>query len=185
MPDYLTQLDTKLFYLINMNLQNGILDTIMPYLTKVRHWRLFIFLAWLALMLWGGRKGRTLALLLIPAIAVIDIGLDRILKPFIERIRPCHAYSDVHLLIGCPSSSSFPSNHSANLFTAATLFATYYGKKISLACFVLAATVGFSRVYVGVHYPFDVVGGAMFGVAWGTVFMSFWHFLGIRERRSL
>jgi membrane-associated phospholipid phosphatase len=72
----------------------------------------------------------------------------------------------VRLLVGCSDSFSFPSGHATNAFALAAFFATYYRRRAVLL-FVMAALVGYSRIYVGVHYPLDVLGGAFLGVTFG------------------
>ena len=85
-----------------------------------------------------------------------------ILKPFFDRPRPCKELIDVIIYSRCSSNPSFPSNHASNIFTLATLFAGVYRKTASLA-FTIAILVCLSRVYLGVHYPADVLFGAFIG----------------------
>lgn len=63
-------------------------------------------------------------------------------------------------------SFPFPSHSAANVFALAAVIAIFY-RKLTVPVFVAAALVGYSRVYVGVHYPLDVFGGAVLGIAWG------------------
>ncbi|OGP81379.1 MAG: hypothetical protein A2Y95_05810 [Deltaproteobacteria bacterium RBG_13_65_10] len=170
----LSTLDKDLFYLVNGHLHGSLLDVFFPYLTKVRHWRVPIAVVWFAVFMFGGRRGRIVALLMIPAIAAADIVNDRVLKTFFDRVRPCNAFGDVRLLIGCPGSSSFPSGHATNAFSAATLLASFYGWRIGVPSLLLAGLIGYSRVYVGVHYPFDVLASAVVGSAWATLVYLAW-----------
>ena len=165
----LSTLDAWLFHVVNGGLRCDFLDVAMPYLTKIRHWRIPLGILWLYLFFYGGQRGRIVALLMIPAIAVSDVGGNRVLKKLIERDRPCLIFDDVHLLVGCARSSSLPSIHALNIFTAATLFSAFYGPWIRLLVFSIALMVGFSRVYVGVHYPLDVLAGAALGAGWGIL----------------
>jgi undecaprenyl-diphosphatase len=169
--DLITHLDTLLFYFVNQELQGPFLDEAMPYLTRVRNWYVLLGALWVALMLWGGRRGRTVALLLIPAIALVDQLNDHGLKPLVGRVRPCHGLPDVRLLISGSKSASFPSSHAWNIFTAATIFSHFYNRAVGIVCFVVAALVAFSRIYVGVHYPLDVLAGALLGILCGTLFV--------------
>jgi undecaprenyl-diphosphatase len=83
----------------------------------------------------------------------------------------------VHLLVHCGGGKSFPSSHAANNFGAATIL-TYFYRKIAWIFFSLAALVAFSRVYVGVHYPFDVLAGAILGMAISAILLLiYWVYL--------
>lgn len=87
--------------------------------------------------------------------------------------RPCHALQNVHLLVSCGSGFSFPSSHAVNNFAGALILAFFFPRN-KWWFFGIAAIVAFSRVYVGVHYPFDVIGGAVIGLfCAGCVLLAF------------
>ena len=99
----------------------------------------------------------------------------RVLKPFFGRFRPCHPEFFIEggrFLLGYEHSYAFPSAHATNVFAQAAYFSLVY-RKCTPWFFVFAALIGYSRIYVGVHYPLDVlfgmvcgcaVGGAVYGV---------------------
>jgi undecaprenyl-diphosphatase len=85
------------------------------------------------------------------------------LKLGIGRDRPPKLYPEPRALVHVPHDASFPSGHAASSFACATMLA-FYVPRAAPALFLLAAAIAWSRVYVGVHYPFDVLGGAVLGV---------------------
>jgi len=85
------------------------------------------------------------------------------LRQRIGRERPNVAYADPKPLVHPPHDGSFPSGHATVSFACATVL-SFYAPRAAPAFFVLAAAIAWSRVYVGVHYPLDVLGGAVLGV---------------------
>ena len=100
------------------------------------------------------------------AVAVADWSATG-LKALIDRPRPPLRYPEPKPLVALPHDASFPSGHAATSFAAATML-SFAAPRLSPFLFLLAAAIGFSRVYVGVHYPLDVIGGAALGVAVAT-----------------
>ena len=171
--EFLQSLDEVLFHFINGNLANPVTDKLMPFITERDHWFIFYILVWLYLFIEGGARGRIAALLILPLILITDQTANNIIKPFFQRIRPCHVLEDVHLLINCSESLAFPSNHAVNNFAAATLFSYFY-PRMKYFLFIGALIVALSRVFVGVHYPFDVFGGAAIGIIIAILIIYIW-----------
>ncbi|HET9951158.1 MAG TPA: phosphatase PAP2 family protein [Candidatus Eisenbacteria bacterium] len=119
--------------------------------------------------LWMQRKRGVLALLILAAtIAVSDQTSAKLLKPIFKRQRPSVVVADSRPFFGVRGSYSFPSVHATNSFAAAmVLDAVFPGARPAL--FTLAALVGYSRVYVGDHWPSDVLAGMLLGslIGWG------------------
>ena len=90
------------------------------------------------------------------------------LKDLIARSRPCHIDETIKLLVERPTSYSCPSTHTAWAFAAATSIYLYF-KRAGIVTFVIAAIMGFSRMYMFVHFPTDVVFGIILGVVLGIV----------------
>lgn len=159
----LIQLDTALFYFLNVKLQNGFFNFLMPILTNLDYWRVPIGLMVISLLVFGKKKGRITVILLVLGITLSDQTCNSLIKPLVGRIRPCNVLENIHLLINCTKSYSFPSSHAMNMFTGVTLLSYSY-RKIRVILFIMAILVSYSRIYVGVHYPFDVLAGAILGV---------------------
>ena len=94
-------------------------------------------------------------------------GVSRVLKHWVGRARPQVASSEPEPLVDLPSSDSFPSGHATIGFACATVLALAV-PRLRVPLYVLAALIAFSRVYVGVHYPFDVLAGAVLGLLLGV-----------------
>ncbi len=166
--DTLSQIDTWLFYAINHGLSNGLFDTVMPIFTSVTWWRPIYAIA-LVLLLWkGGVRGRWAAATLVVMIAVFDPLSTLLLKNPIDRLRPFNVLPDAINLIGMVGNGagSFPSNHALNNTAAAVILHHYYPQRTWLWV-AIAALMGVSRIYVGVHWPSDVLGGAVLGMVGG------------------
>ncbi len=173
--DFLSQLDTALFYFFNVQLSNPVFDAVMPVITATGNWRILaipIGLFWF----WKGRsKGRWAILYAVFAWGLSDLFNSNLVKSVFERPRPCLALSDVHLLVGCGQTYSFPSGHAVTSFAIATFLTLVY-PRARWVLFPLAFLVSYSRIAVGVHYPFDIlvgwVEGALFGYLFYRLFIS-------------
>lgn len=166
----LRALDAWFFELINRSLQNPLFDLLMPILSTKRYALLPAAVGILMLMVWGGRRMWILLAVGVAAVALSDLGTN-LIKATLHRTRPCHVIPDVHLLAGCTRSFSLPSNHASNMFAIATVGWLGF-RRWRWALFVLATGVAYSRVYVGVHYPADVLAGALWGatIGWTATF---------------
>ena len=119
----------------------------------------------------GGTKGKLAVLGIILLIIVTDQTGYRLLKEYFARPRPCNALTDVLTPLGCTGSFSFPSNHALNNFAAAMFFYRLF-PKLKWVLFITASLVAISRVYLGLHYPSDIFGGAVIGLAFGYLFAT-------------
>ncbi len=171
--EVLQSIDVSLFYFFNSTIANPLTDKFMPFITERNNWFIFYVLIWLYLFLNGGRKGKAAALMILLLILFADQSADKILKPLFQRIRPCNFLQDVHLLINCSKSYSFPSNHAVNNFAAAVLFSYFY-PALKYFLFTGAFLVSISRVMCGVHYPFDIAAGAVYGILCAYLFIYLW-----------
>ena len=103
------------------------------------------------------KKGKIVLFLLIISLGINDYICASIIKPTIARLRPSHEFLEyINLLVPRGGKWSMPSNHASNMFVLATIISTFYSKTRA-GIFLIAILVSFSRVYVGVHYPMDVI----------------------------
>jgi undecaprenyl-diphosphatase len=157
--------DTRLYQLINGLSGSPILDWVMLGLSSVYPW-VAVGVAFVALVLWK----HTRALLLLCVVLGLTIGASdfvtyQVLKPAASRPRPCYALKEFHLVTPrCGSDNGFPSNHAANAMAASVVLSGYFVRRRERwVLFVAAVLVGLSRVYLGVHYPLDVLAGFIVG----------------------
>ena len=168
MLELLQQWDVSLFHFFNQSLVNPVFDAVMPAITDVKNWYI-PYILFFALLIWkGGKPGRWCALLMILCVLISDPLSSRVIKEEVGRIRPCHTLEGVRLLVGCGGGKSFPSSHAVNNFAGLIVFGWFF-RRWAWAWGTMAVMESFSRIYVGVHYPFDVLGGAVIGVVVGAV----------------
>jgi len=176
MIEFLYSIDVTLFRFINSTLANPVTDKIMPFITDVKNWYLLYIFLWFLILFKGGKYRVGLAIGMILLVAVSDQLSSTLLKHLFERPRPCKVLENVHLLVGCTDSYSFPSSHAVNNFAAAMFF-TYFYKHLKWILFSVASIMALSRIFVGVHYPSDVIGGALIGIAIGYILAITYEFI--------
>jgi undecaprenyl-diphosphatase len=167
------QADRELFFLINNKWSNPFFDLILPYSRNAIIWIPFYLFLLIFIILNEKNKAIWWILLAVATAAATDLVSSRLIKENIFRLRPCHAtlLHPVRFLVQyCPQSSSFTSSHAANHFGFSTFIyltlSRMYGKWVS-AIFLWAFLISYAQVYVGVHYPLDVIAGAAVGIIIG------------------
>lgn len=162
-------LDAGLFHLVNPALNCSFLDTLMPFVSGNLFFAPLLFVGGILLLWKGGARGRICVLMLALIIPLGDSLVCNLLKHALARPRPFWTLTDVHmpLGIGRTESGSMPSSHAANWFAATMIAVIYYRRSVRFML-PLAALVGFSRIYNGVHYPSDVLVGAILGAGYAA-----------------
>ena len=139
----------------------GALDDVFVWLSRIG--RLGLVWIGIALALALLRRRPVLLLLVVAADGIADV-LARGIKSVVDEQRPAIRYVEPTALVPVPKDHSFPSGHAATSFACATVLALAF-PRLAVPLYLLAAAIAFSRVYVGVHYPLDVLGGAALGIA--------------------
>jgi undecaprenyl-diphosphatase len=187
----LENLDRTLFVLINRDLNISFLDPFMLLLRNPDTWiPLYVFMAfWSYFRLKKKAWGFVLFTLL--TVSITDPVTAFLFKPFFERLRPCQEPSlegIVRILHGCAGKYSFPSNHAANHFGLASFWFAAIRKLTGQKWYWLwlwAFLICYAQVYIGKHYPGDVLAGGLFGGLVGTLaFRGFNWFLSRTEKNQ-
>lgn len=174
MIDQLTTWDQSAFEWINSGWANGFFDSVAPWWRDKYTWipLYVILLVWL---IWRYRwQSLPYIGLLVLIVGTSDFISSSIIKPWLDRLRPCQdpeMADRIRVLISCGVGKSFPSSHAANHFALAVGLSLGLGKHLRWMTPVMllwAASIALAQVYVGVHYPIDVLSGAVLGsiIAW-------------------
>jgi membrane-associated phospholipid phosphatase len=178
----LVQWDQRLFEKINGDWANPFFDAVMPFLRHSLSWvPLYMFLLVFVLMNFKV-KGIWWAVLFLSTVALTDMTGTYVFKHEFERLRPCSDpdfFDHVRLLLKhCAGGYGFISNHAANHFGMAVFFFVTFRhllKKWVWVGLLWAASIAYAQVYVGVHYPLDVICGALLGLAFGITTGTFFN----------
>ena len=184
MFELLNNMDKAIFRFFNTTTSNPFFDILMPIITNQNIWAIPILGIILYLAIKGGRRGQITVIILIIACGLADYTSASILKPFFGRLRPSHEMIEgIRVLMGKGGKYGFVSSHAANIFAAAVVFGYFYPKRKQVYFFI-ATLVAFSRVYVGVHYPGDIIFGGLlgYGLAWAV--LSLWVIIKMRELKK-
>ena len=173
MLSFIQAVDTALFRFFNITLGNPFTDWLMPFVTNGEHWVIAVALWVLFLWYKEGRRGLAVTAGIVVVFALCDQASAHWIKPWIERVRPCHVVEGARVLVGCSGAYSFPSAHATNTFGCAVFLAHVFPRQ-KWFFFGLSLLVSSSRVFVGVHYPLDVLGGWLLGlvIALAVVYMT-------------
>lgn len=156
----MNQFEVSILLWIQENLR-GVMDGFWIFITSLADKGWFWILIALILLIF--KKTRMAGVIALIALAINHVLTNEILKDLFERPRPYTISTEIVTLIKQLSSYAFPSGHTSTSFSAAFVMFRMLPKKIGIPALVLASMIGFSRMYVGVHYPTDVLGGIVIG----------------------
>lgn len=168
----LLQLDGQTLLFIQDHLRFEALNPFMIQFTKLGEAGLIWIIITVLLLLFkrSRRAGICSALALIASLCVTNF----FLKNYVARVRPYEVVDGLTSLLGPVGEWSFPSGHASSGFAAAVAIYKSRPRRVGIPCLILAALLAWSRLYVGVHYPSDVIGGAVIGALLGLI--VFWIF---------
>lgn len=176
MSDILS-LDQTIFQFINGDLANPVLDWIMPWWRDKKTWIPVYLILAVFLVFKFKKDGAILLLATILTVGVADLASSKGMKPTFKRLRPCNEMAMEGKVIeraGCGSGYSFTSSHATNHFALSVFLLLTLGRKfrrIKIPLLLWAASIAFGQVYVGVHYPFDILVGGLLGTTIGFLAM--------------
>jgi len=180
--DTILQFDNILFEWINQGLQNDFLDWLMPWWRSKYTWIPF-YLGLIIFSIWKYKnKGLYFIIALALTVGISDTLSSKVVKKTVKRLRPCKeiALKDTaHVLIRCGSGYSFTSSHATNHFAVAVFLLFTFCRRfkfLKLPLILWATSISLGQVYVGVHYPLDIIFGALLG--------TFVAYLGVRSYQS-
>lgn len=169
MLDQILHWDENWFRLINGQWHQPFWDAVLPWWRDKKTWiPLYLLLAFFSIYRFK-LNGIYLLLVLIITVGLADTASSQWLKKSVQRARPCHntaLEADIRILTGCSPSYSFTSSHATNHFAIAVFLFLTLGKSwrwLRWPLLLWAASIAYAQVYVGAHYPLDVIGGALLG----------------------
>jgi undecaprenyl-diphosphatase len=160
----LSGIDTRIFQFINKVWANPAFNVIMPFISELGTGEAIFLVSVLCYILRRKKDKGALAILLFVGLTVTYYIVSSV-KGIVERPRPFTLIPDANLF-AIEKSFSFPSNHAASAFMAATILSEFFGSWRA-GLFFVAGLIGYSRVYLGVHFLSDVVAGAVIGILIG------------------
>lgn len=158
--------EKRLLEYIQTNLHTERMDKVMPVITHLADGGIaWFFICGIFMM---RETTRILAWSILISLGIEAVVCNLMLKPAARRKRPCELEPEVPLLIRRPKDSSFPSGHTGASFAAVTAMFLYRHILWLPSC-ILACAIGYSRMYLNVHYPSDVIIGALLGIIAGLL----------------
>lgn len=170
----ITNIDLRLLNWIHEHLACSFLDFLMPKITFLGNGGLIWIAA--AIIMISFKKYRKIGIMIGTGLSAGVIIGNILLKNLIARERPCWINETVQMLISTPQDYSFPSGHTLSSFVAATII-MHSDRRMGIAAYVFASIIAFSRLYLYVHFPTDILAGALLGIIIGLIVCKFFNIL--------
>ena len=182
MLETLLNLDGGFLLFLQESVRNPILNSIVIFITSLGNGGMIWIVATILLLI--PKKTRKIGIMSAVALLGSLIINNNIIKNLVRRPRTFVKFTDLQIIIPTPSEFSFPSGHTASSFAAASVFYRHLPKKLGITSVVLAGLIGFSRLYVGVHYPTDVIAGVIMGVLLSYMAEFLVNYLGNKLKKA-
>lgn len=180
--NFILNIDNAILDFIQNNLRSSFLDKVIPVITSLGNAGILWII--IAIILVISKKYRKYGIIMAIALVIMLIFGNGILKNLFQRVRPYEANGFKDLLIKKPIDTSFPSGHTyASFASAGVLY--YMNKKVGITAYILAALIAFSRLYLYVHYPSDVLGGMILGILTSFVAIKIYNNFEKKRKASL
>ncbi len=179
MLDSLIYFDQQAFHYLNHEWRNGFFDVVLPIWRNPLTWVPLYFVLYYAFWKKMGRKAFSYLLIIALTVAVSDQVSSQLIKKNVQRLRPCNDMSLSERpiqLIACGNGYSFTSSHAANHTAIAVIVLCLWNEKWNpkhVFLLLWATLVGYAQIYVGVHYPLDIVGGMLVGAMIARIIYAF------------
>lgn len=172
--NFITKIDLSILNFIQDTLKSGFMDKMMTSITALGNMGIFWLL--LIIVFLSSKEYKKLAKIMIVSLIINTVLVNIIIKPIVGRVRPFELVDGIKLLVLKPTDPSFPSGHSAISFCMMTVIVLFSkSKSLNIMAIVLAFLIAFSRLYLYVHYPTDVIVGALLGVLTAVLGSKFYY----------
>lgn len=158
-----TEFEVKFLFFLQDYVRTPVLTYILKFFTALGNAGMISILACLIML--AIKKSRQPGITASISLIINTLAVNVILKPLVARVRPYDAFQSLTILVNPESDYSFPSGHSAAVFSVAFVMFLCMPKKYGVPAMIISSVIAFSRLYVGVHYPSDVIAGILIGCA--------------------
>lgn len=183
MTDKLIETDGQILLWIQDNLRNSITDPIVSFITHLGDYGAVMIAA--VLILTAIPKTRRLGLLCLTSLVACLLINNVIIKHAVARTRPYEVVDGLRTIVGKQHDTSFPSGHASGSFVMAAVIINETRKRIWIPVLIFAVLIALSRLYVGVHYPTDVLVGIISGTLTGIITCLIYHNVIAKNKQRL